>query len=117
MVKNALGSAELAGRQVLEAIEDFQERSICGPTTSMRTIIWGWRWTSGNDFSRAESEFRKAAELKPEDANAHANLGAALAQLGKFSDAKRELELALKLKPDSQLAQENLAALERVLTK
>ncbi len=51
------------------------------------------------DWSRAESEFRKAIELNPSSMPAHAWFGIALISLGRFQEARRELEAAVRLDP------------------
>jgi len=53
--------------------------------------------------------------LEPNDANAEANLGAALAELGEFPEAKAHFERALEIDPNQPLAKENLGALLKEL--
>jgi Flp pilus assembly protein TadD len=52
--------------------------------------------------------------LNPEDANAQANLGTALAQLGRLAEAKLHYEAALRIDPNNQLARENLQQIEQM---
>jgi Flp pilus assembly protein TadD len=51
--------------------------------------------------------------LNPEDANAEANLGSALAVTGNVKEARLHYERALKLNPNNELARENLQQLEQ----
>ena len=48
-----------------------------------------------------------------EDANVEANLGAALAQMGRFPEAKSHFEHALQIDPNQPIAKENLEALQK----
>ncbi len=50
-------------------------------------------------------------KLKPGDAGAEANLGAAYAELGETQKAITHLNRALQLDPANELAKENLEAL------
>jgi Flp pilus assembly protein TadD len=52
-----------------------------------------------------------AVKLKPDDAAAEANLGAAYAELGETQKAITHLNRALQLDPGNELAKENLEAL------
>jgi Flp pilus assembly protein TadD len=51
--------------------------------------------------------------LNPEDANAEANLGSALAETGNVKEARLHYERALKLNPNHELARENLRQLDQ----
>jgi len=51
--------------------------------------------------------------LNPEDANAEANLGSALAETGNLKEARLHYERALKLNPNHELARENLQQLDQ----
>ena len=59
---------------------------------------------SQGNFSGAAEQFRDAVRLNPQDADAEANLGSALAQLGELQEAKSHFERALQLKPGHALA-------------
>ena len=54
------------------------------------------------------SAFQKTAELMPDDADAHNNLGNALKDRGQFSDAVASFRRALKINPNSAVAHYNL---------
>jgi Flp pilus assembly protein TadD len=51
--------------------------------------------------------------INPEDANAEANLGSALAEIGDTKQARVHYERALRLNPNHELAKENLQQLSR----
>ena len=52
-------------------------------------------------------------QLQPNDANVEANLGVALAEMGRFAEAKAHFERALQLDPGQPIAKENLEALKK----
>jgi Flp pilus assembly protein TadD len=58
-----------------------------------------------------------ASQLQPNDANAEANLGAALAELGHLAEAKSHFERALQIDPNQSLAKENLEALQKEMSR
>ena len=62
------------------------------------------------------SNFGLALKLQPEDANVEANLGAALAELGRFPEAKSHFERALQIDPNQALAKENLDAVKKEMS-
>jgi Flp pilus assembly protein TadD len=62
-------------------------------------------------------QFREAVRLNPDDAEAEANLGSALAKTGNLAEAKAHFERALKLKPDYVMARENLQAVEQMMAE
>ena len=58
-------------------------------------------------------EFRAEVRLNPQDANAEANLGAALAELGNWKEARTHLEKALAIDPTLANARDNLEQVKR----
>jgi len=69
----------------------------------------------GANPRRAAELFGVAVELQPEHAAAHANLGLALAELGRWSDALASYDRALARNPDHAVAWSNRGnALERL---
>ena len=58
---------------------------------------------------------RKAADLDPDNAYAHNNLGVALESTGKFQEAKAAYSHALELDPGNGRIRENLDRLEAYL--
>jgi stress-induced-phosphoprotein 1 len=69
-----------------------------------------------NDFDGASRQFGFALKLQPDDANVEANLGAALAELGRFPEAKSHFERALQIDPNQALAKENLDAVKKAMS-
>jgi Flp pilus assembly protein TadD len=68
-----------------------------------------------NNFAAAVEEFRAAVRINPQDANAEANLGAALAELGNWKEARAHLEKALAIDPTLANARDNLEQVKRAL--
>ena len=60
----------------------------------------------------ALEQFEAAVRIRPEDAEAHNNLGGVLAKLGRFPEATEEFKKALQLDPDLASAHYNLATLQ-----
>jgi tetratricopeptide (TPR) repeat protein len=61
--------------------------------------------------NEAIAHYRKAVELKPGFAEAHFNLGVALADRGQVEEAIAHYQKALEIKPDFVDARRNLEAL------
>ena len=59
----------------------------------------------------AEAEYREAIAADPDHAEAHLELGLALADMGRSQDGLRELETAVRLAPEDPLARHELAGL------
>ena len=55
---------------------------------------------------------QQALRIKPDYAEAHYNLGVALAQAGRIPEAIEHLQQALRIKPDYAQAQNALARLQ-----
>jgi Flp pilus assembly protein TadD len=68
-----------------------------------------------NDFPGAIEQFRASVRLHPDDADAEANLGGALAETGQYAEAKTHLERALEINPNHTLARENLEQLKQLM--
>jgi tetratricopeptide (TPR) repeat protein len=56
--------------------------------------------TRRGKLAEAVTHFAIAVQLRPDLADAHRNLGLALANLGRFDEALREFREVLRLKPD-----------------
>jgi Flp pilus assembly protein TadD len=61
----------------------------------------GMRSLEGGDFASAERYLRRAAEMEPDDAGAHADLAIALMYLRRWDEAQSELEVAARLSPET----------------
>jgi len=61
----------------------------------------------------AAAALRRAVDLAPQNAEAHRNLGVALAMLGKLDEGIAEVREAVKIQPESPSAQSSLADLLR----
>ncbi len=71
----------------------------------------GNRFMSAGEVGRAEARFREALVLKPDFAEAHANLGLLLDQEGMPAEAEHHYLLAVKLNPDLGRTHMNLGVL------
>lgn len=67
------------------------------------------RHYSAGKFDKAEKTYLSIVALKPDWAEAQANLGAILQQQGKLAEATRRYQIALKLLPESAAVHYNLA--------
>ena len=61
------------------------------------------------DFLSAANQFRQAAALKPDYANAHYNFAQSLVKLKSYADAKKELEIVKQLLPKDSKDLEKVA--------
>ena len=61
-------------------------------------------------MENASRQFRLALELNPDHADAHANLGSALAQQGAYDEALRQFDEALRIDPRHAAASANRQA-------
>jgi Flp pilus assembly protein TadD len=59
----------------------------------------------------AEAEYREAIAADPEHAEAHMELGLALADMGRAEEGLKELAVAVKLAPEDSMARHELASL------
>ena len=62
--------------------------------------------------SEAIDQYKQALRINPSSADAHNNLGAALAQMGRISEAIEQLKAALRINPNDIDARNNLTKLE-----
>ena len=65
-------------------------------------------WPAAEQFDEAIAHYRKALEIKPDNAEAHDNLGIALAGRGQVDEAIAHYRKALEIKPDFAEAHNNL---------
>jgi TolB-like protein/DNA-binding winged helix-turn-helix (wHTH) protein/Tfp pilus assembly protein PilF len=66
---------------------------------------WYYQW----NLSAAETEFRKAIALEPENVNAHHWYEQLLMTTGRFSEAEQQMQAALDVDPRSPILRTNLA--------
>jgi Flp pilus assembly protein TadD len=76
---------------------------------------WGLALLEQGRLEAAETRFRQACDLAPDDPHAHAELGHVLLRRGRLALARASLERALALAPDDLAARINLAAVLRGL--
>ncbi|XP_021933145.1 transmembrane and TPR repeat-containing protein 2-like [Zootermopsis nevadensis] len=99
-----------AAAQYLRALElgPAQYDLVVRAATSLRQ--------SGNG-ERAEHFYRVAAELRPQEANSHLNLGAMLHMNGKLMEAATSYGEALRLQPDDVTTLSNIHKLHNLASK
>ena len=73
------------------------------------TSTWAWPWPADGQFDEAIAHYQRVLELEPRYAEAHNNLGAALANRGRMDEAIAHWRQALEIKPDYAQAGINLA--------
>ena len=78
------------------------------PTTPRPTTTSASPWPAADRSTRPSRIIRKALEIKPDYAEAHNNLGLALASRGQVDEAIAHYRKALEIKPDYAEAHNNL---------
>ena len=86
----------------------FRRQSASIPTIPRPTTIWVPRWRPEGRLAEAIVEFQTALRLKPDYANAHLNLGKALANSGRMEEAAAQFSEALRADPNLKEAREAL---------
>lgn len=116
---NNLGTALMAKGDMVGAIEAFRQSLRRQPeSTRARDLLaaaqydLGTTFLSQGDYERAEKLLNGTLVLKPNDAEAHNNLGIALASMNRLPEAMEHWRRALEIKPGFADAQRNLATAE-----
>lgn len=78
-------------------------------------LLWARDLMGANRLDQVVLCYREAVDLRPQDAGVRANLGTALARMGRFADAIPQFEAALAIDPDLQIAKRNLDAARSML--
>ncbi|MGI9229509.1 MAG: tetratricopeptide repeat protein, partial [Gammaproteobacteria bacterium] len=79
--------------------------------------ILAYKHYNAGRVEQAMELYRHSVAISPNDANAHSNLGSALAQLGRYQEAIASLERALVLDPQQQTARSNLQRVHQRLNE
>ncbi|MHC4427552.1 MAG: tetratricopeptide repeat protein, partial [Planctomycetota bacterium] len=87
--------------------------------TQLKSLASGWPILQNRGvalyqmerYEEALAEFRKAAEVAPEEPMVRINLGSTLTNLGDLDGAEREFREALRINPESALAHFNLGTI------
>jgi predicted O-linked N-acetylglucosamine transferase (SPINDLY family) len=105
-INNNLATALLELGRRDEAIAHFRKAAAAAPCTAQ---IWR-NLADALDCSSAEAEtcYRRALELAPDDASALAGYGRFLARQGRWAEAKPQLVQAITLSPSSAASWSNL---------
>ena len=119
-VHNLLGLAQMREGDVADAIREFQGALERDPrSANARANLGQIRYEQGADllearqYSAAAGMLRSAIELMPDSAEAHNDLGVALASMGQVEEARDQFRRAVDLRPEFQEARRNLEASER----
>ena len=109
-----LGTA-LAGTRAIRRGGRRTLRRRCGSSraTPPRATTSARCCCSSGSSTRPRVQFRLALELNPDHADAHANLGSALAQQGAYDEALRQFDEALRIDPRHAAAGANRQAVAR----
>lgn len=92
--------AEPPGDGMLKAKEEAQKALELDDTISEGHTALAWvHWTYDWDWQAAEKEFRRAAELRPNDARAHHWYAIYLSAMGRREEANAEITRALEPDP------------------
>lgn len=133
-VKKMLGSIEERRGQLIKHLRDFDlkySEDILGdivdaakkPTmeenkeqdiSALDYFLRAYKAYNAKNYSEAETLFRKAAELDPEDASTYNNLGVVLKNLKRYEEAEAAHRRSIELDPGNGLAYYNLACLESI---
>ena len=87
--------------------------AVAGVETPAGLLDTSLRLYRAGNFQGSIAAARRALELEPGYAEAHNNIAAGLASLGRWDEAIAAAREALRLRPDFPLARNNLAWAER----
>ena len=115
-----LGNALMSQGRVTDAIASFRQALALEPTSHTRKTLANALYDNGTiaiergEFDRAIGQLGEAVALEPDYAEAHNNLGIALASQGRLQEAMVEWQAALRLNPQLGDAQQNLERARRM---
>lgn len=114
-----LASVEASNSEWEPAASDFQKVLISNPDHKNARqrlgevlFMWAESLAQSGDMTHAVDRYQDALVYRPDDPDLHAQLGAALAQLGRLSDARAQFESVLKINPNSQDAKDAISQIE-----
>jgi tetratricopeptide (TPR) repeat protein len=100
----------IASRAMVGAVSAKQLRHP-PPKAARQAYEKALKLTQNKDAQRAMSELEKAIALDPEFPEAHCDLGASYALLGRYPEAEAEFRRAIELIPENSIPRYNLALL------
>ncbi|NJN65807.1 MAG: tetratricopeptide repeat protein [Chloroflexaceae bacterium] len=100
-----------------EAIAWFEESLRIWEDQDVAHNGLGWSLYNWEEYTSAETHFRRAIELQPNYANAFYGLGLTLEELGRPGEAERAYRQALVLSTDDVEREEVRRALDRLSVK
>jgi Flp pilus assembly protein TadD len=83
---------------------------VAGPTNAKRLLAQGNASFASGEYTQAMDQYERVVELKPRDADARNNLGAAFYKLERFGEADEQFRKAVALRPNYPEALCNLGA-------
>ena len=83
----------------------------------MHLITWEMRMSKKREFNKAEDNFKKAIEIKPDYFDACYSLGDAQFKMAKFDDALLNLDKAINLRPGYEPALRSRLMLLRKMSR
>ena len=101
----------------LEAGNEFEEAvRLAQPKPDFESAFnAGVAFRLAGKLDKAETFYRKAAQIRPEDSSTHMNLGAMLHLVGKLEEAESEYLLAWKLNPGDIATKTNIKRLQNIM--
>ncbi|MEO1237823.1 MAG: tetratricopeptide repeat protein, partial [Planctomycetota bacterium] len=109
---NNLAAAYLNNGSRLDDAEELIERLDAAHPDYLKTpLLWGRLWFEKGDFTNAEVALREAVLREPDEAQAHAMLGGALALQDKMVEAEASIRRAFELNPNEPTARNLLGVI------
>jgi peroxin-5 len=93
------------------------QRAVKIEATATRYNLLGASLGNLDRWPEAETAFRRGVELEPSNSGLLANLGATVANQGRFAEAVEVLEQLLRTDPNNITARQNLARLREIMAK
>jgi superkiller protein 3 len=108
------GNAAMKADNFEEAVKQYQIAAEKDPSQPITLVNLGLAFSNLKKYDDAAAAYRKAIALKPDDADAHAQLSLALANAGAIDEATKEVQEVAKL--DRTLAGQYYYNIGAVLT-
>lgn len=113
-----LASAEATNGEWKAAAENYKQVTREKPSNEKARqhlgevlYLWADDLAKASDDAAAVTRYREALEFRPEDAELHTSLGAALARMRRVPEARSEFEAAVRIDPAFQPAKQALEAM------
>jgi tetratricopeptide (TPR) repeat protein len=114
-----LASIEANNQQWQDSAADFSDIMKVNPDHQKARerlgevyFMWAEQLAEAGDHEQAVERYRDAEVFRQGDAELHAHLGTALAELKRYQEARAEFENVLRIDPNSQDAKQALIAID-----